>query len=174
MQMQRRIYIVAGPNGAGKTTFARTYLPNEEHFSNFINADLIAAGISPFHPEAAAIRAGRLMLEEIAACLEQGDSFAFETTLSGRSYAAQIPKWRAAGYLVDLVFLRLRPVRLAISRVKMRVIQGGHHIPASVVRRRFHLDLQNFHELYCPIVSRWRLYDNSDDSPRLLDLGENA
>lgn len=123
--MQRRIYIVAGPNGAGKTTFARTYLPNEGHFERFINADLIAAGISPFHPEAAAIRAGRLMLEEIAACIEQGESFAFETTLSGRSYAIQIPKWRESGYTVDLVFLRLRSVRLAVSRVKMRVIQGG-------------------------------------------------
>lgn len=171
--MQRRIYIVAGPNGAGKTTFARTYLPNEGHFGQFINADLIAAGISPFRPEAAAMRAGRLMLEEIAACIEQGDSFAFETTLSGRSYAMQIPKWRDAGYTVDLVFLRLRSVRLAISRVKMRVIQGGHHIPASVVRRRFHLGLQNFHDLYCPIVNRWRLFDNSEQSPQLLDMGEN-
>lgn len=171
--MQRRIYIVAGPNGAGKTTFARTYLPNEGHFSRFINADLIAAGLSPFRPEAAAIRAGRLMLEEIAECIKDGESFALETTLSGRSYAMQIPKWRAIGYTVDLVFLRLRSVRLAISRVKLRVLQGGHHIPASVVRRRYHLGLQNFHELYCPIVNRWRLYDNSGGSPRLLGMGAN-
>lgn len=157
----------------GRTTFARSYLPNEGRFARFINADLIAEGIAPLRPESAAIRAGELMLEEIADCVEQGESFAFETTLSGRSYATQIPKWREAGYTVDLVFLRLRSVRLAISRVKLRVLQGGHHIPASVVRRRFHLGLRNFHELYCPIVSRWRLYDNSVESPRLLDSGEN-
>jgi predicted ABC-type ATPase len=113
------------------------------------------------------------MLEEIAYCINAGESFAFETTLSGRSYAVQIPKWREAGNCVDLVFLRLRSVRLAIARVKMRVAQGGHHIPASVVRRRFHLGLRNFHELYCPLVNRWRLYDNSEGSPRLLEMGEN-
>lgn len=171
--MQRRIVIIAGPNGAGKTTFARDFLPREGEFCNFINADLIADGIAPLNPESAAIRAGELMLEEIQRCVQAGDNFAFETTLSGRSYARQIPRWQDAGYRVELIFLRLRSVRLAISRVKSRVSRGGHHVSASVVRRRFHRGLRNFEELYRPLVDHWILFDNSQQPTRWVEEGWN-
>ena len=146
----------------------------EEGFQNFINADLIAEGISPLNPEAAAIRAGELMLAEIGRCVEHLESFAMETTLSGRSHARQIPRWQAAGYRVELIFLRLRSVRLALARVKARVARGGHHVPASVVRRRFHRGLHNFEELYRPLVDHWILFDNSESPTRLLAEGRNG
>jgi predicted ABC-type ATPase len=171
--MQRRVMIIAGPNGAGKTTFARDFLPREGDFHNFINADLIAEGISPFDPDSAAIRAGELMIAEIHRCAERRENFAFETTLSGRSYARQIPKWQEAGYRVELIFLRLRSVRLAISRVKSRVARGGHHVPASVVRRRFHRGLRNFEELYRPLVDHWILFDNSQLPTQRIEEGWN-
>jgi predicted ABC-type ATPase len=171
--VESRIIIIAGPNGAGKTTFAKQYLPREAQCPTFINVDLIAAGISPFDPDASAVRAGRVMLAEIRRHLASGQSFAFETTLSGRSYATQIPRWQAVGYRVELIFLKLSSVRLALSRVKNRVKQGGHHVPASVVRRRFHAGWRYFNELYRPLVNRWVLYDNAEETPRLIDQGSN-
>jgi predicted ABC-type ATPase len=171
--MSRTVVIIAGPNGAGKTTFATQFLPHEGACQNFINVDLIASGLSPFDPASATIRAGRLMLAEIRRSLRHGESFAFETTLSGRSYARQIPAWRAKGYRVSLIFLTLRSVRLAMARVKSRVAQGGHRVPADDVRRRFHRGLINFEQLYRPLVDHWELYDNSDDSPILLAQGDN-
>ncbi len=173
MTEPRRIIIIAGPNGAGKTTFAREYLPQEAHCPDFINADLIAAGLSPFQPEAAAVRAGRLMLEEIALRLGQGRGFAFETTLSGRTYARQIPVWRRHGYHVKLVFLSLPSAELALARVSARVAQGGHSIPGDVVRRRFDAGLRHFHDLYKPLVDTWVLYDNSGNVPVLIDGKDN-
>ena len=135
--MSKKIIIIAGPNGAGKTTFARSFLPEEAQCTRFINADLIAAGLSPFAPEAEALKAGRLMLEEIAGCVRRGESFAFETTLAGFSYLARIRQWRAKGYHVSLFFLCLPDAETAIARVAERVRQGGHDIPAEVIRRRF-------------------------------------
>jgi predicted ABC-type ATPase len=117
------ILILAGPNGAGKTTFAREFLPAEAECPTFINADLIAAGLSPFHPERAAVRAGRLMLQLIAERTERGESFAFETTLAARNYAKSIPRWRARGYRVKLIFLDLPSPELAIARVS--VLRSG-------------------------------------------------
>jgi len=114
--MTRRVIIIAGPNGAGKTTFAWEFLPREGACPRFINADLIAAGLSPFDYGAAAVQAGRLMLAEMKRCLAAQGSFAFETTSSGRGFAVKIPQWQSAGYRVDLIFLRLRSVRLAIAR----------------------------------------------------------
>src|SRR5260370_39369974 len=156
----KRIVILAGPNGAGKTTFATEYLPREAACPNFINADLIAAGLSPFNPADAAVHAGRLMILEMRRCFRLGESFAFETTLSGRSYARHIPDWQSAGYRVELIFLKLRSIRLALARVKARVAQGGHHVPAAVVRRRFRLGWRNFQQLYRPPLHHWLLYDN--------------
>jgi predicted ABC-type ATPase len=167
----KRIIIIAGTNGAGKTTFAKEYLLQEGACPNFVNADLIAAGLSPFNPAGAAIHAGRLMLEEMRRYLEQGQSFAFETTLSGRSYAQHIPDWQSAGYRVELIFLKLRSIRLALSRVKGRVAQGGHHVPAAVVRRRFKAGWRNFEEVYRSLVDHWFLYDNSGAEPILLAEG---
>lgn len=170
---ERKILIIAGPNGAGKTTFAQAFLPNEADCPNFVNADLIAAGLSPFQPDRAAFRAGRLMLEEIHAHVRRGDSFAFETTLSGRVYASLIPRWRAAGYRVKLFFLRLPSVELAIARVKQRVREGGHDVPEAVIRRRFEAGLRNFDILYRPLVDEWALYDNANLDPILLEEGNN-
>lgn len=170
---QKTIIIIAGPNGAGKTTFAREFLPNEATCPIFINADLIAAGLSPFNPELAAIAAGRLMLEQIAEHARRGQSFAFETTLSGRSYVRLIRQWRSDGYMVVLFFLSLANPEEAIARVAERVAQGGHHIPEDVIRRRFAAGLQNFETLYRKEVNFWRRYNNSGDVPEILEEGTN-
>ena len=172
--MTKKIIIIAGPNGAGKTTFARSFLPEEAQCPRFINADLIAAGLSPFAPEAAAIKAGRLMLREIAECTERGESFAFETTLSGLVYVAHIREWRAQGYHVSLFFLALPDVEVAVARVAERVRQGGHHIPEDVIRRRFDAGLRNFEQVYKAAVDAWVKYDNVGESPVLLEWGENT
>src|SRR6266481_2896709 len=170
----KRIVIVAGPNGAGKTTFAKEYLPREAACPNFINADLIAAGLSPFDPAGAAVQAGRLMILEIRRYLQEGDSFAFETTLAGRSYALHIPDWQSAGNRVELIFLKLRSIRLALARVKAREAQGGHHVPAAVVRRRFKAGWTNFEQVYRSLVDHWELYDNLGAVPSLLARGDKA
>lgn len=169
-----KIIIIAGPNGAGKTTFAREFLPNEAACPVFINADLIAAGLSPFQPEAAALEAGRLMLKQIHSHVARGASFAMETTLSGRAYAAQIPLWREAGYVVELYFLALDSAEMAQARVAQRVRQGGHHIAPEIIRRRFGAGIINFSRLYRPLVNRWHLYDNTGEKPVLIASGENT
>ena len=168
----KRIIIIAGPNGAGKTTFAKEYLPRERGCANFINADLIAAGLAPFNPAGAAVHAGRLMILEMRRYLRQSKNFAFETTLSGRSYARQIPGWQSAGYHVELIFLKLRSIRLALARVKARVAQGGHRVPVAVVRRRFKAGWRNFEQVYRARVDHWELYDNSGDTPLFLAEGD--
>ena len=170
---QKKIIIVAGPNGAGKTTFARSFLPAEAELPRFINADLIAAGLAPFAPETAAIRAGRLMLQEIALCVRHEESFAFETTLSGLTYLRQIKQWRTQGYSVNLFFLSLPNVETAIERVASRVRQGGHNVPEAVIRRRFISGLDNFHKYYKMAVNDWTLYDNTGAEPTPLEMGEN-
>jgi predicted ABC-type ATPase len=174
MTGQKKILIIAGPNGAGKTTFAREFLPNEGGCPVFVNADLIAAGISPFQPEAAAFRAGRLMLREIAHHAAHGISFAFETTLAGLTYARMIDDWRVDGYTTKLIFLALGSVEEAIARVATRVIQGGHDIPEATIRRRFDAGRLNFQSTYRSRVDSWLLFDNSGEIPLLLDEGENA
>ena len=166
------IIIIAGPNGAGKTTFAREFLPNEAACPTFINADLIAVGLSPFRPEAAARRAGRIMLEMIADCVRRRESFAFETTLSGRSYAQMIPEWKKVGFRVTILFLGLPDVELAIRRVADRVSQGGHDIPEAVIRRRFTAGRRNFLNLYKPLADAWRHYDNAGEMPVLIASSE--
>jgi len=164
---------VAGPNGAGKTTFAREYLVQEAHCPDFVNVDLIAAGLSPFDPNRAAIRAGRIMLSEIQRRVRKGESFAFETTLSGHVYARMIPVWRNAGYRVKLIFLSLPNPQTAVARVAARVSQGGHNVATAVIRRRFHSGLRNFQDIYKGLVDEWWWYDNSDTAPRLISKGAN-
>lgn len=168
---EQRVIIIAGPNGAGKTTFAREFLPLEVGITTFINADLIAAGLSPFAPELAARRAARLMLEEIDRCMAEGISFAFETTLAGKAYAHRISDWQNLGYSVKLVFLQLQSVDQAIARVELRVRQGGHAIPAEVIERRFKAGLRNFESSYQPLVNEWQSIDNGGSIPRLLSEG---
>ncbi len=168
-----KILIIAGPNGAGKTTFATEFLPNEAGCPEFVNADLIAAGISPFQPERLAFPAGRLMLARIRELVRTGTSFAFETTLSTRAYLRMIPQWRRSGYRVKLYFLALPDPEFAILRVRNRVRMGGHAIPEEVIRRRFHRGGENLRETYLGIVDEWSIYDGSQDPPRLVETGDN-
>lgn len=167
-----KIIVIAGPNGAGKTTFAREFLPHEAGCPVFVNADLIAAGLSPFAPERAAIQAARLTLEAIAQHVARRENFAFETTLSGRAYARQIAQWRAMGYQVELFFLSLPSADMAVQRVAERVRQGGHNIPEATIRRRFEAGRRLLTEVYQPLVHQWVLYDNAGDEPVLLDWSE--
>ncbi len=171
--MNKKVIIIAGPNGAGKSTFAREFLPRDAECPAFINADLIAAGLSPFQPELAALKAGKLMLEAMAEYADRGSSFAFETTLAGRGYIRMIRHWRQQGYNVKLFFLGLADPEESIARIAARVAQGGHHVPDDVVRRRFMSGLDNFKSIYRFEVNFWRWYDNSGDIPIVLDEGEN-
>jgi len=169
-----RAIIIAGPNGAGKTTFAREFLPQEAHCLTFINADLIAAGLAPFAPETVALAASKLMAQAIDNSTAAMESFAIETTLSGRSYLGLIRECQRFGYEICLIFLRLPNVELAIDRVRIRVRQGGHDIPEDVIRRRFTRGWKNFQELYSPIVDDWHLFDSSGSSVRLIESGTNT
>ena len=171
MNVQKLIIIIAGPNGAGKTTFFQNAIADRMPGLVFINADEIAADLCPENPESVAVKAGRLMLAQIAKRVEAGDSFVLETTLSGRAYARAIPAWRAAGYEVVLYFLTIADPEQSIARVAARVQQGGHHIPENVIRRRFDKGLENFYTLYRDLVDHWFLYDNSDQPPHLLASG---
>lgn len=173
MTSDPKVIIIAGPNGAGKTTFAREFLPHEAACPVFVNADLIAAGLAPFAPETAAVQAGRLMLAELERHFSSGQSFAFETTLSGRAYLRHIARWQAAGYRVEMIFLRLVSADEAVARVAQRVKQGGHSIQEAVIRRRFDAGLENFTRHYAPAVNAWAMYDNSGELPQLLDWSES-
>lgn len=165
----KKILIIAGPNGAGKTTFAREFLPNEAACPEFINADLIAAGISPFLPENVAITAGRLMLQRINELVDTGKSLAFETTLSSRSFLRMIPEWKAKAYRVELCFLKLPDVEFAIHRVAQRVSFGGHNIPIETIRRRFSSGWNYFKNDYIGIVDEWAIYDASVTPPLIVE-----
>ena len=169
----KKILIIAGPNGAGKTTFAREFLPHEADCPIFVNADLIASGLSPFQPETVAVRAGRLMLEEMARHAADRRNFAFETTLAGLGYARMIDAWRADGYRVKLIFMSLASADQAVARVAMRVRQGGHHVPEGTIRRRFATGLRNFQQVYRDRVDEWQWIDNSGMTPRLLKEGSH-
>ncbi|MGI9251889.1 MAG: zeta toxin family protein [Pseudohongiellaceae bacterium] len=168
---EKKIIIIAGPNGAGKTTFADEFLAKEAGCPIFINADLIAYGLEPSAPDSVAFKAGRIMLAEIRNHVCKGESFAFETTLSGRRYSQLIPHWQSLGYHVILCFLKLASPEAAIARVRQRVSIGGHDIPEPVIRRRFAAGLRNLEEIYKPIVDKWAIYDNSGSNPFLLDEG---
>ena len=167
----KRVFVIAGPNGAGKTTFATEFLPHEAGCPIFVNADLIAAGLSPFRSSLVAVQAGRLMLKQIDEHAQRGRSFAFETTLSGRGYARRIPRWREQGYRVKLFFLGLPTPEAAIARVRQRVLEGGHDVPEPVVRRRFHAGWRNFERIYRDLVDAWAVYDNSGAVPILVAEG---
>ncbi len=167
----KNLYIIAGPNGAGKTTLSYTILPEIFECEDFVNADEIARGLSPFNPDKAAIKAGRLMLERIAELLDTDQSFAFETTLSTRSYVNLIKKAKKKDYEVILLFLTLESVNLAIERVEIRVNEGGHNIPLETIKRRYEIGLKNLFQLYIPIVDKWMLVDNSGSSFEFIAEG---
>ena len=167
------LYVIAGPNGAGKTTFAREFLPNYANCTNFVNADLIAQGMAPFSPDSVAVRAGRLMLREIRSLARSGKSFAFETTLSGRSYIRLFRQLKASGYQVHIFFLWLDSADLALSRIRERVSRGGHDVPDLVVRRRFDRSTRNFLLRYRDLANSWILFDNSGKVPTVVALEDD-
>lgn len=170
MTHTKRIILIAGPNGAGKTTFSRSFIPATQTLVYFVNADLIASGLSPFAPELEAVQAGKLMLKQIDKLVSQNESFCLETTLAGKSYLHKIPHWQSLGYHVSLVFLTLPDAQTAIARVAARVTQGGHHVPDDVIIRRFHAGLANLPR-YAALVDQWAVYDNKGASPMLLASG---
>ena len=157
----RRLYIIAGCNGAGKTTASYTMLPEMLDCREFVNADEIAKGLSPFNQERMAIEAGRIMLQRMEDLLSQDEDFAFETTLASRSYTQFIEKAHAKNYFVTLLFFWLPSPELAIERVATRVAEGGHNIPEDVIRRRYDSGIRNFKALYMPECDFWTIYDNS-------------
>jgi len=161
--------VIAGPNGAGKTTFAREFLPKDARVVRFVNTDLIASGLSPLRPELAAIAAGRLFLKELDRLARARLDFAFESTLSGLTYLGRLKRWKAAGYRIEIVYLRLRSARLALRRIAARVRQGGHDVPRADVLRRFDRSWLNFEKRYKLLADTWSVYDSSGKTPRLLE-----
>jgi len=170
----KNVYIIAGPNGSGKTTFAKLFLPEYVNCPNFVNADLIAQGLAPFNPRAAAIKAGKLVLKQIQEFSDRGVDFAFETTLSGKSYVKLFSDLKAKEYALHLFFLWIPSAELAIARIKDRVVEGGHHVPAEDVRRRFARGINNFFNLYEPQLFTWMLFNNSKTKPVLIAKRRNG
>jgi predicted ABC-type ATPase len=164
-----RCIVIAGPNGSGKTTFAREYLPKVAGVIPFVNADLIAQGLSPLDPRGAAVAAGRILLREVNRLAAARADFAFESTLSGLSYARQLKAWKADGYVIEIAYLRLKSPRLALRRIAVRVRQGGHNVPRADVLRRYVRGWDNFQRIYRPLADEWAIYDNSKASPTLIE-----
>jgi len=163
--------IIAGPNGAGKTTFAREFLPKDAGVVHFVNADLIASGLSPLRPELANLAAGRLFLHELDRLAKTRMSFAFESTPSGLTYVNRLKRWKVLGYQIEIVYLRLFSKSLALRRIATRVKQGGHNVPRADVIRRFDRSWLNFQNVYRLLADEWTVYDNSHDKPRVLEQG---
>lgn len=166
------LIIIAGSNGSGKTTAAPALLQRAIHVEDFVNADIIAQGLCAFQPEKTAIQAGRVMLNRIHLLAEEQANFAFETTLASRTFASWITKLKKQGYQFHLTFLWLNTVELAVSRVKERIKMGGHTVPESIIRRRYHTGLKNFFNLYKPITDSWQFYDNSNTNEFSLIASE--
>ena len=173
-QNEMNLYIIAGCNGAGKTTASFTMLPEMLNCREFVNADEIAAGLSPFNPEGVAIQAGRLMIDRIIYLLKEGVSFAFETTLATRSYVKLIHQARKRGYFVTLLFFSLNTPEQAVRRVAKRVSMGGHNIPEDVIRRRYSAGIKNLFSIYNHEVDRWMLIDNNTGQSAVLAESNNG
>jgi len=166
-----RCIIIAGPNGAGKTTFAQEFLPKYAKVVHFVNADLIAGGLSPLNPESAAIAAGRVFLKELDRLAARRSDFAFESTLSGLGYVSRLKRWKTAGYRIEIIYLTLSSTRIALRRIAFRVQQGGHAVRRTDAIRRFRRSWQNFNSSYQPMADAWMIYDNSGDKPILIEEG---
>lgn len=169
--MTKHLYIIAGCNGAGKTTASRTILPKSLLVKEFVNADEIAKGLSPFNPESVAIEAGRLMLERIKYLLSRGESFSIETTLATRSYVKLVRDASKLGYMVHLVYFWLNSPQLAVERVAERVSEGGHNIPYDVILRRYSKGVDNLFKLFMDEVDIWVIYDNSQYQRERIAFG---
>jgi len=172
--MNKNLYIISGCNGAGKTTASFTVLPEMLHCHEFVNADEIARGLSPFQPEKVAIEAGRIMLGRIENLLNENSDFAFETTLATKSYKNTILKAQKNGYNVTLLFFWLRTVELAKERVQIRVSEGGHNIDTETIERRYLSGIRNLFDIYLPIVNEVLIFDNSEGKHELVVKKINA
>jgi predicted ABC-type ATPase len=166
------VIIIAGPNGAGKTTFAREFLSKEAGVVHFVNPDLIASGLSPLRPELAALAAGRLFLRELDRLARSRADFAFESTLSGVAYIRLLKAWKASGYRLEMIYLRVASPQLALRRIAARVKQGGHGVPRRDVLRRFTRSRNNFEKHYRLLADAWSVYDNSGSTPKLLERSQ--
>jgi len=162
------LYIIAGPNGVGKTTFADRFLPDEAKQLEFVNADLIARGLSPYDPDSVAMEAGKIALKRIRELISQRIGFTWETTMSGKTAAGWLRGARGAGYKLKAYFLWVRDPGITIRRINYRVAEGGHNIDEAVSRRRFFKTIQNFFAIYRPLMDTWKLYENDLPTPRLL------
>ena len=171
LHMTKHLYIIAGCNGAGKTTASRTILPKSLLVKEFVNADEIAKGLSPFNPEGVAIEAGRLMLERIKYLLSKGESFSIETTLATRSYVKLVREASRSGYMVHLIYFWLNSPQLAVERVAERVSEGGHNIPYDVILRRYAKGVDNLFKLFMDEVDIWVIYDNSQYQRERIAFG---
>ena len=165
------LYIISGPNGAGKTTASYSVLPKILQCREFVNADEIARGLSPFNPESVAIEAGRLMLSRIKELLYKNESFSIETTLATRSYFRLIDKAHQQGYKVTLLYFWLKSPEQAIERVAERVSKGGHNIPQDIIIRRYYEGIDNLFKIYTPIVDTWVLVNNSETPRGIIATG---
>lgn len=161
---EKNIYIIAGCNGAGKTTASFTILPEILDCKEFVNADEIAKGLSPFQPEKVSFEAGRIMLERIEVLLKSNENFAFETTLSTRSYKQKLIQAKQNGFKVKLLFFWLPTIEMAVNRVAIRVSEGGHNIPEDVIARRYSRGIENLFKIYIPLCDSWMIYDNEADA----------
>lgn len=162
------LYVIGGCNGAGKTTFAKEFLPHEVNCLRFLNADEIARGLSPLKPEAAGIKAGRLLLNEIQENLAKRETFALESTLSGKTYLKMFHQAKDRGYQIELHYLWLSSANIAIKRVRERVKKGGHHVPASDIRRRYRRSLHHLVLDYLPLADIWSVWNNESKPAKLL------
>ena len=162
------LYVIAGPNGVGKTTFANKYLPDEARQSEFVNADLIARGLSPYDPEAVAIEAGKIALKRIRELIQGQIGFTWETTMSGRTAVSWLKQAHDAGYVLKTYFLWVRDPEVVLRRIRQLVVEGGHNIAEDVSRRRFFKTIQNFFTIYRPVMDSWKLYENDEPGPRLV------
>lgn len=162
------LYIIAGPNGVGKTTFADSYLPDEAKQLEFVNADLIARGLSPYDPDSVGFEAGKIALKRIRELIARGSGFTWETTMSGRSAVVWLRQARAAGYRLKAYFLWVGDPEVTLRRIRQRVAEGGHNIAEEVSLRRFFKTLRNFLMIYRPLMDSWKLYDNDRPGPRLI------
>lgn len=165
------MYLIGGPNSAGKTTLARQVLP-QLGCMEFVNADAIAAALSPFQPDSVALQAGQLLMKRLRRLVESGADFGTESTLAARAWVSFMKESTSHGYTINVIYVWLPTPELAVARVAASVRSGGHDIPEATIRRRYERSLQNFLLLYLPLSDSWQVYDNSENSPALIAEGQ--